>query len=267
MYYLDAPHATVRRLTAGYDRTRAERHLLIADLHHVPMAPAARAALADLAGRHAVWVWNRRFIAVDLASLEPSLQAYAAVEHTPTALWRWFVNPARSPIAWAPDPDPEVVAGLFAARPAFATSVETGGSGGSPFEGLCPAGQTLSGLQGRVVRDGRRVSALRPVCAGMGLETSGPWLGEMPEEPQFQATCGPGRRVRALVGRAGAVVESIGAVCETVGGSAGGQGTPVFGASAAPAFSLECPAGSGAVGLAGRSGAAVDALALRCAPM
>jgi 4-amino-4-deoxy-L-arabinose transferase-like glycosyltransferase len=264
MFYLDAPHAAVRRLAYGAaEAPAAPRRVLIADLHHVPMNLAARERLADLAGRHAVWVWNRRFVAIDLATAGAALTASVAVEQPAGPVWRWFVNPDRPPIRWEPDPDPALAAGLFAVRPDAVATPHVGGAGGSPFEWICPAGQALAALQGRVDA-ARRLSALRPVCEGTGSPTLGPWLGAMPTMPAFDVRCAGNRPLSGIAGRSDRLVGAIAGVCGT---SSGLAVTPLHGAAGGEAFQLDCPSGTAAIGLAGRSGARIDAHALRCAPL
>lgn len=268
MFYLDAPSMGVSHLEPPpWLPIPGVRRVLIVDLHHLPMSAAVRESLSALARRHPLWVWNRRFVAVDTATMNPSLTAYAAVERPANAAWRWLVNPTRPPILWSHDREPATVAAIFEARPEVTSSAQVGGGGGTPFEWLCPEGQMLSALQGRLGRAPALVAALRPVCGASSLATFGPWLGQMPEESQFEVFCATHQHLTGLVGRAGAFIDAIGAVCEAADRGAQSRArTITYGGSGGHAFQLDCPAGRVAVGLAGRRGARIDALAVRCAP-
>lgn len=262
MIYLDAPSMETSRIPApGAPRSGGRgHHVFILDLHHVQLDAAARRQLAALAAAHPMRVWNRRFVAFDLAESGAELVGHVAVSAPASWLWRWLVHPSRPPIRWDADPDREVLAGLFAARSEVVATPTVGGEGGRPFEWLCPRGQRLVALEGRLARRPVVVAALRPRCAGEASmsETAGPWLGEMPEEPELELRCAAGRAMTGLSGRAGALVDRVEARCggtsERMGGDGGAE------------FALTCPEGNVVMGLAGRYGARIDALSLRCAP-
>jgi len=111
---------------------------------------------------------------------------------------------------------------------ANATTRYGNASGGNPYEDACPAGQALIGYSG-------------------ALQAVGTYIG------QLTAMCG--------------VVTLAPATTGYIAHVSSGQTLPTHGIFTAAPFTRTCPADQVIVGFGGRSGALVDQLVFRCAPL
>ena len=157
-----------------------------------------------------------------------------------------------------------------------------GGSGGTPFRDLCPAGQYLVGTNART---GAVVDQISITCAPVkpdgtvgalfhGPTRGGPG-GGTPKEPgnknkERRTTCADNEIVTAMGLLPGEqqsrqVVRLIIFNCVSTTGTAR-HNLDIGDAPLFPTINQACPDGEAAMGLQGRAGAHVDALGLICGP-
>jgi arabinofuranosyltransferase len=156
----------------------------------------------------------------------------------------------------------------------FATLLTAGGADGSPFESRCPVGTDLVGVHGSIHDENRAIAHWMPICRAPApvvgdVETAGdiagPAAGE-PTEHRFDLRCPTGSLVLGIFGRASWIVNQIGLICTGPRAGADGetvQTTPV-GYEEGTTFQLVCPDGDPPMGVAGRSGALLDAAGISC---
>ncbi len=163
-----------------------------------------------------------------------------------------------------------------------------GGTGGSPFDGACPAGQALVGFEGR---SGDRLDAVAPVCAVIELEaivlspelnfrvrTRTPTIQPIRGGTGggvFSDRCATDEIVIGLGGRSGSGVDMLAFTCGSVTFErVSGAFAPVVtttttsathGGTGGGALSYGCGPGRIASGITGRAGSKVDAMSLTCA--
>ena len=148
------------------------------------------------------------------------------------------------------------------------TTHQEGGTGGSPFEILCPPGRVLVGIEGR---SGSRVDQVRGVCRFVNDDYT--WTSAAPVRTAARgggggnpndSLCATNTVVVGIFGRAGNRVDRLGVFCGRPGerssraDSMGGRGGNPFSATL-------CATTMTGVGLRGRSGSEIDAIALVCA--
>lgn len=177
---------------------------------------------------------------------------------------------------------------LFAGPVAAQNLPPLGGPGGAPFEARCGPGRSLVGVE---IRTGDDVDAIRPVCGRrsppnqmLDIAAEGPFRGGG-SNPVRSVLCPSALpRVRGLYayieGDKTVIVNSIHLSCESAYGTSTGR-TAVDAAFDGPRIRprggifahftragegrQECPAGTQAVGVHGRSGVWLDAVGLMCA--
>ncbi len=165
----------------------------------------------------------------------------------------------------------------------------TPGTGGSDFSDSCADGQVLVSFTGTWGGMYMGLESLQASCATIGVSSSAPYqvtltpggsvLGPHGQEsPQtIDGVCPDGQVVTGFEGRSGDWIDQLTFYCSplTITENAGtftldvGAGAPIATAvgpeTGNPFSSISCPTGKIAVGLVGRSGAAIDAIGLACA--
>jgi hypothetical protein len=165
----------------------------------------------------------------------------------------------------------------------------TPGLGGSEFTDACQPGQVLVSFTGTWGGPYMGLESLQANCATIGISGSAPYqvtlapnagmLGPYGEvSPQtLDGPCPDGQVVVGFEGRSGDWVDQLTFYCAPLTISdAGGSfkievgtstpiTTPIGPETGSPFSSIACDAGKIAVGIVGRSGAAIDAIGLTCA--
>lgn len=163
--------------------------------------------------------------------------------------------------------DPFAAEETFCRTQPLLRSIQAGGNGGAAFVWPCPLGTHLASLSGSVATDANAIATLRAVCrpdANAGASLVGPPFGKAAKVP-FESSCWSAGGVVGIRGRVRGVVRRLRAVCADgteaaeVGGSEAGEGD-----DPGKPFETTCPDGTRAIGIAGRSGALVDAVGLVC---
>jgi hypothetical protein len=168
-------------------------------------------------------------------------------------------------------------------------SQTTPGSGGSEFTDACQPGQVLVSFTGTWGGTYMGLESLQGTCATIGISASAPYqvtltangstLGPYGEvSPQtLDGPCPDGQVVVGFEGRSGDWVDQLTFHCAPLtitdmGGSykvevgaANPISMPIGPDTGSPFSSIDCDAGKIAVGIVGRSGAAIDAIGLTCA--
>lgn len=294
-YYLDAPIAHQAGLSIRSRPGRGDgRELVLLDLNGLQSAAEQRSA-RELAGRHPTWIWDRRFLAVDVSrDAQSPPQAFVSRQREAPLWWRWLVNPDRPPVDWVPDPAPGAVAALLAYAIEVKPSRMVGGAGGGRLDWRCSPGQVLVRLHGQQVPTGATplLESLRPECRSVlpeGLSYPqperlalspllGPWLGHITTAPIEQLACEPGRLPVGLHGRSAALVDAVGLLCapgRAVRGEDGGwqlelgprAASGLIGGSGGRPFELACPDGQVLVGLQTRTVHHFRAIGILCAAL
>lgn len=161
------------------------------------------------------------------------------------------------------------------------TLASSGGTGGQPFERLCPPGKAVRRVRGRV---GTEIDQLQLICDD--VNGSGPpgsalaswrssWLRGTQTGMPAALRCAGGGALTSLVGRAGARIDRLSGMCNSKSSArytpyvAGGAAHPmvpfVGGGSGGQPFTMSCPAGEAMVGFRVRSGSSIDGLSPVCA--
>ncbi len=204
-------------------RPRFVHEVALIDLHHLDLHRVdddeTLGKLAHAMATHAAFVWDDRFLAIDLASQpRPLLRFVREPEPTP---WWW---------SWLHQPDAERFRWVAAqARSPFrfgaVASELHGGSGGRPFSWSCPGDGSLVAVEVAIADD--RISALQPRCDS----GDGPWVGgrfaERPTGllarlvghprralPTRTVRCSDGQPLSGLEVVANRTVQDIKALCE-----------------------------------------------------
>jgi hypothetical protein len=272
------------------DRAAEGRVLLVADVHRI-IDPANVERLRKLAMVHDTWVWNRRFVALDVTSQpppggRPGSRAWLLETGPSSALWRWFVNPHRPPARWVPDPAPHVAARMLTALPGLAREQIMGGFEGRTTHWNCPAGEVVSALRGSPeLKDGKPLimRSLVPYCRQPRLAgtpagpppTEGPYCGEEPPGPERTVRCGPGETAVGMFGNYGDLIDGVGLICAKMG--TGKDGETILGkthrtaeigtAETGVPFEILCPEGQVVAGFRGRWTMRIVAAGIACAPL
>jgi hypothetical protein len=162
-----------------------------------------------------------------------------------------------------------------------------GGAGGTANNDDCPVGQVLVGVNVTADATSGQLRSIQGVCgvatlggapARMSFPTAGAatlTLRGTSTGPTNFRRCPQGYALTAISGRASTVLESLTLQCSRVDVTGTGPYTvtvpaasrnivPVGGTGGTAFASIACPANRVAMGLASRTGAAVDALGLRC---
>jgi hypothetical protein len=165
----------------------------------------------------------------------------------------------------------------------------TSGTGGSEFTSACPDGQALVTFTGTWGGMYMGLESLQGTCGTLGISGSGPYTVTAPPDGNvlgplgavspttIDGPCPEGQVVVGFEGRSGDWVDQLTFYCAplTISDSTGsyvltvGTGapitTPVGPDTGTPFQTISCPDGKIAVGIIGRSGAAIDAIGLSCA--
>jgi hypothetical protein len=163
-----------------------------------------------------------------------------------------------------------------------------GGGGGRPFRWACPDGQTLSGFDGALGRDGKIVGNLRPICAEAEVRSGentpedrdsavrkrgerGVWLANYENrKSRFSLKCPRDTFAVGLRGRAGKLIDRMEIICAEMQRKDGvwEQGSPrptrAVGGEGGEPFEMKCPGGSTMQGIYGRVGYYVDRIGIYC---
>jgi hypothetical protein len=143
-----------------------------------------------------------------------------------------------------------------------------GGTGGSPFSILCPAGSALTQVNGHA---GDGVDQVDVVCRtisvglviGLGEGTSAGAAGGT-GAPLYELPCPAGAAVTGISGSAGDLIDELRLTCTELGGTESATTATVGSPFAKPGYDLVCPPGAVATGLEGRSGTRIDQVKLVC---
>jgi hypothetical protein len=164
----------------------------------------------------------------------------------------------------------------------------TPGTGGSDYSQTCADGQALVSFSGTWGGTYMGLESLQATCGTLGITGSDPYMVTIPPDgamlgplgqvsPQMiDGPCPDGQAVVGFEGRSGDWIDQLTFYCAplTISGAAGSY-TLAVGSSApataigpetgSPFSTIMCPDGKIAVGIFGRSGAAIDAIGLQCA--
>ena len=99
-YYLDSPMDD--QLLQPHAPPTPHRVWLL-DLDNIDAADPLWRAIRHFAESRPTLVWDRRFVAIDLAGAESELTAFSSREQPASVWWSWFVSPDHPPIRWVPD--------------------------------------------------------------------------------------------------------------------------------------------------------------------
>ena len=111
-YYLDAPIET--RLTPESKSSTPHRVWLL-DLENVDRSDPEWSLIRHVASLRPCFVWDRRFIAIDLAGSAPEVTAFLSQNASGSIWWDWLVSSTHAPIRWIPDNDSQQVQRLLTA--------------------------------------------------------------------------------------------------------------------------------------------------------
>ncbi|MBW2262864.1 MAG: glycosyltransferase family 39 protein [Deltaproteobacteria bacterium] len=286
-YYLDGPTQERSEIVIHpKDRTMAKHVLFIADVHRITN-PDDIERLHQLSLKHDTRVWNRRFVAIDVAwhgptPQSPRSEAWLLEKAPSSALWRWFVNPHRPPARWVVDPAADVPGRMLSSLPGLAREQVVGGVHGHEVRWSCPAGEALFSLRGSSeMRDGKPlvmrslVPSCRQVKPAGPPPTTGPYCGEEPPSVERTVGCGPGEAAVGMFGNYGDLIDGIGLICAKMDASKEGaeilsdpHRTEQLGTAATGSpFEIMCPEGQVAAGYRGRWSARIVAAGIACAPL
>jgi hypothetical protein len=168
-------------------------------------------------------------------------------------------------------------------------SSSTPGQGGSEFTTVCADGEVLVSFTGTWGGTYMGLESLQATCGAIGVSAAAPYqvtlmpggttlgpYGQVSPE-MADGACPDGQVVVGFEGRSGDWVDQLLFYCAplTITENAGsytlevGTGAPIMTAvgpgTGTPFSSMSCDPGKIAVGIFGRSGAAVDAIGLQCA--
>jgi hypothetical protein len=165
----------------------------------------------------------------------------------------------------------------------------TPGTGGSEYTDNCADGQVLVSFTGTWGGMYMGLESLQGACATLGVSSSAPYqvtltaggsvLGPHGQESPttIDGVCPDGQAVTGFEGRSGDWVDQLTFYCSplTITDNAGtftldvGTASPITTAvgpdTGTPFSTISCPTGKIAVGIFGRSGAAIDAVGIVCA--
>ncbi len=264
-WYHDTPYEGRTDLfRSDGDVHRGKRVIMLVDASRT----GARASIARMLRTHPAWVFDGRFLAVELTGSGRSVQAFAS-ETAPAPWWhRWFVDPLHAPARYVPVDAAKVLAALD--YPELPFESETSVRGGVRWEWDCPAGEHLGALEAAETDDKSTLARLRGTCRRASGEDSVPTaaFGGRSAIKPTPMRCADGAAVIGVHGRTGKYVDAIGVVCAPiVAGKVKSDDQTLLGPVGGPGGSpikLLCPYDMVVRGLRVRAGALVDSIGIAC---
>ncbi len=275
-WYLDAPFSDRNTLDATAPGAYGGKRVIgLLDAERF----GARAQLAQLLREHPAWVFDRRFVALELSTRGERVETFRSAPRPASILWRWFVDPLHPPTDWVAD-DHDAVLEALGYDGQIVHQAEAGTATGTRMEWDCPRGQYVGALDGAPVEAPNLLLArLRARCRRTAPENGSlegevsPWWGGGSPLPEQTLACPDGQAVVGLAVRKGRFVDGLTVACAAVG--AGAAGKPVtrgeprlldewVGGPGGKQQALTCPPGTFVRGMRMRSGALVDAAGVAC---
>lgn len=238
----------------------------------------ARGSLARLLRTHPAWVFDRRFVAVDLSGKGPKLESYRSspvpIAGAARVFRRWFVDPLHAPLEYVRDDDQAAAEALD--YPELSYEAELSTRSGSRTEWDCPKGKTIVGFEGAPTdaapSSPTTLARIRFTCGG-GERASSPGFGGKTGKSDQTVDCPTGQVAVGLEARFGRFVDAAALLCAPVVNPLAGVPTVDSSAAAPTAFvggsggaarRLVCPDRQVMRGIRVRAGALVDSLGIAC---
>lgn len=265
-WYLDAPFEDRGEIEpSAADYASGKRVIALVDVTR----SGARATLARLLRGHPAWIFDRRFVAVEISAHAPHVEAFRSVpiaqSGLATAVHRWFVDPLHPAMDYVPDDPVAAAAGLD--YPVVSFEGELSARSGTRVEWDCPIGASVIGFEAVQSAD-RTLARVRFLCGGQVFT---PWWGGRSDKPVESSPCPVGEVAVGLEARAGRFVDAASLLCAPLLQEGNGfkvstlaHASPAIGGSGGNARQIMCPGGMVVRGVRVRTGALVDSLGIAC---
>lgn len=233
----------------------------------------ARATLARLVRMHPAWIFDRRFVAVEITGKTPHVEAFRSVARPQNGLQRlvhrWFVDPLHPPLEWEPDDAEAAKAAID--YPDLPFEGELSNRSGTRVEWDCPKGHVVVGIEGAQTDEKNpTLGRVRFACAapsGADLAFTPGWGGRS-SKPNEATSCPDGQVAIGIEARFGRFVDAVGLICARVEGQRvivdSTTTTNLIGGPGGSPRRIVCPGQQVVHGVRVRYGALVDSLGIAC---
>jgi hypothetical protein len=246
------------------DVHRGKRVVMLVDISKT----GARSSIARMLRSHPTWLFDRRFLAVDITASGRDVHAFETETLPAPLLHRWFVDPLHAPARYVPVDAAAAFAALDFVDLPFES--ETAVRGGVRWEWDCPAGEYLGSLEAAETDDGSMLARIRGTCrkpTGEDGALTAAWGGRTSAKPTIMR-CADGSAAIGVHGRNGKFIDALGLICAPIINGRLDSDTqtvlgPVGGAGGSP-IRLVCPYNMVVRGLRVRAGALIDSVGIGC---
>lgn len=229
----------------------------------------ARSSIARALRDHPAWVFDRRFVAVELTASGRTLEAFVTEAAKPSFVHRWFVDPLHPPSRFVPEDSEAAFAALD--YPPLPFEHETAVRGGVRWEWDCPKGEILGALEAAETDTEPKTLArmhglCRPAGGGEGAKTA--WWGGRTSIKPTVMSCADGTVAIGMTARAGKYVDAVGLMCAPLVDGSPNADAPVLlgpvGGTGGNPVKMLCPSPLVVRGLRVRAGALIDSVGIAC---
>ncbi len=268
-WYTDAPAEARTSLEPG-PVAADKRVILLADTSRL----AARATLSRLIHRHPTWIFDRRFVAIDVSATDGRVEALRSEARPASRLWRWFVDPLHPAADWVGD-DVAAAFDVFDYQATITAEMDTAGATGTRIEWDCPRGEYVAAFEGAASAPPVWLAHMRAKCRKLEGAADGSrshWFGGASPNENETVACPPGYAAIGFMARTGKFVAGTAPICGQITRDAAGKlgtlGVPLeqgwIGGLDGPLARYFCPPNSVVRGVRMRSGALVDSVGVAC---